>query len=468
MKQSVKILFFCFAFVGVALVGYTKSQPNIIFILADDLGKEWISAYGAEDIETPNIDALAESGMLFHNAYSMPQCTPSRATLLTGKHPYRTGYVNHWDVPRWGIAYFDWKQRQNTTFAHLLKDLGYNTAAAGKWQLNDFRLEPEAMRKHGFDDWAMWTGYETGVVPSKERYQDPYINTPEGSKTYKDKFGPDIYTDRLIAFMQTHKDEPFLLYYAMALPHTPFVSTPDEPEAETKLERHKAMTRYVDKMVGKIVDAVDALGLREKTIIIFTTDNGSTASVNGTRNGILVEGGKTDKTENGVCAPFIISAPGLVPEGVQTYALTDFADLLPTFVDLAGGEVPGDLAIDGVSIAPVILGEEEDSKRDWVLAMGHHPAILDEQGVRGREDFATRVIRDKEYKVWVSNEKEIIRLHNLIEDPWEKNNIIDSKEAEDLAALAKFQEIVDSLPDKDARPVYDPRTPNPWDKRIEP
>ena len=85
-------------------------KPNILFIMVDDLGKDWISCYGAQDITTPNIDALANGGMMFHNAYSMPSCTPSRATLLTGKYPWRNGYVNHWDVPRWGVAYFDWEK----------------------------------------------------------------------------------------------------------------------------------------------------------------------------------------------------------------------------------------------------------------------------------------------------------------------------------------------------------------------
>ncbi|MFZ9940941.1 MAG: sulfatase-like hydrolase/transferase, partial [Luteolibacter sp.] len=253
------------------------SRPNILFIMLDDLGKEWISCYGAQDIKTPNIDALAAGGMKFNNAYSMPQCTPSRTTLLTGKYPWRTGWANHWDVPRWGVAYFDWKQKKNITFARLMKDLGYATFAAGKWQINDFRVEPQAMKKHGFDDWAMWTGAETGNPPSDKRYHDPYINTPEGSKTYEGKFGPDLYSDHLIRFMRKHKEDPMCLYFPMALPHIPLVTTPDEPNAEGKLGKHQAMVRYADKMVGKIIEELNELKIRDRTIIIFTTDNGSTA-----------------------------------------------------------------------------------------------------------------------------------------------------------------------------------------------
>ena len=250
MKSNVPLRLLRFLIIGIGLVPAVLSgaqesppKPNIPSILADDLGKEWIGCYGAGDIRTPNIDALASGGMMFHNAWSMPQCTPSRATLLTGRYPWRNGWVNHWDVPRWGVAYFDWKQPGNTTFARLMKELGYATCAAGKWQINDFRLEPMAMKKHGFDDWAMWTGYESGVKASAERYRDPYINTPEGSRTYEEKFGPDLFADHLIGFMEEHHDEPMCLYYPMVLPHTPFTATPDEPDAKGRLEQHKAMVR---------------------------------------------------------------------------------------------------------------------------------------------------------------------------------------------------------------------------------
>ena len=465
MSGLKRLITLILALFGLALAAGAVEKPNILFIMVDDLGKEWISAYGAEDIETPHIDALAKGGMLFHNAYSMPQCTPSRATLLTGKYPWRNGYVNHWDVPRWGVGYFDWKQKENTTFARLMKKLGYATCAAGKWQINDFRLEPQAMKKHGFDDWAMWTGYETGVKASAERYQDAYIHTPEGSKTYKGKFGPDVYADRLIAFMEKHKNEPMCLYFPMALTHGPLVPTPDEPNAEGKLGRHKAMVRYTDKLVGKLVRALQQHGLRERTIVIFTTDNGSGGGITGTLKGRKVKGAKGKESEAGTCNPFIVNCPGLVPAGVKTEALTDFTDLLPTFVDLGGGKVPDDLTVDGVSMAPLLLGKKKDSSREWIMALGHGPAILDEKGVRGKKDFATRVIRDKQFKVWVSNEKKIIRLHDLKADPVEKENLLESGKPEHQAALKKLQAVLDTLPDKDARPLYEPRKANSWDRK---
>lgn len=127
-----------------------KQQPNILFILIDDLGKEWVSSYGAEGIKTPNIDKLAETEMAFENFYSMPQCTPSRITLMTGQYPFRHGWVNHWDVPRWGAGvHFDWTK--NPSLAKMMKNAGYKTAAAGKWQVNDFRVQPETMVHQGVE-----------------------------------------------------------------------------------------------------------------------------------------------------------------------------------------------------------------------------------------------------------------------------------------------------------------------------
>ncbi len=463
MIKKLNILLVLFAIVTPA---FAQQKPNILFILADDLGKEWISCYGAEDIQTPHIDALAKGGMKFSNAYSMPQCTPSRVAFLTGTYPWRNGWVNHWDVPRWGVGYFDWKQKRNTSIARLLKDAGYSTTAAGKWQINDFRTDPLAMKHHGFDDWLMWTGYETGVKASANRYADPYVNTPKGSTIHKDGFGPDLYTDHLIRFMKENREKPMFLYHAMALPHTPFTTTPDEPGAKTNLEKHKAMVRYMDKQVGRLVAALDEQGLRERTIIIFTTDNGSTHSITGTRDGRKVAGAKMNKSEAGVCSPFIVNAPGLVPAGIETNALTDFTDLLPTFVDIAGGKVPDDLEVDGVSLAPLILGKTKDSPREWIMALGHGNAKLDETGIRGVNDFSSRVIRDKRFKVWVDTNKKIERLHDLIRDPQEETNLllIGDLTAEQIAAVQKFQAVVNLLPDIDARPIYEPRKPNPWEK----
>jgi arylsulfatase A-like enzyme len=252
----------------------------------------------------------------------------------------------------------------------------------------------------------------------------------------------------------------------MALTHGPLVHTPAEPDVTEPVDKHKAMVRYTDHLVGRIVGALDELEIRDNTIVIFTTDNGSGGKHRGHINGREIPGGKAKKTENGVCAPFIVNCPGLTPTGVVTDALTDFTDLLPTFCELGGAEVPGDLEIDGVSIAPLLLGKAHDSPRDWIMALGHGAAAQDEKGVRGKADYTARVIRDKRFKVWVNEQRQIDRLHDLEADPFEETNLIESTRRRHRAALRKFQAVVDSTPERDARPQYEPRAPNPWDRKL--
>ncbi len=443
--------------------GRCRRPPNILFIMVDDLGAEWLSCYGGEEMKTPHLDQLAEGGMRFTSAYSMPQCTPTRATLLTGQYPFRHGWVNHWDVPRWGAGcHFDWKH--NTTFARILKTVGYATAAAGKWQINDFRVQPDAMAKHGFDEWCMWTGFETNNPPSAKRYWDPYIHTRDGSKTYTGRFGADVFVDFLIDFMSRHKDKPMMLYFPMALTHGPFTTTPLDPDAKGKLAKHKAMVRYTDHAVGRLVKALDDLKIRDNTIVIFSTDNGSGRGVTARMNGRKVSGGKATLGEPGVCAPFIVNGPGLVPAGVKTDALTDFTDLLPTFAELAGAELPKDSAVDGQSIAKLILGKAKDSPRDWIMAMGFGPARLTARGVEPKVPFADRVVRDKRYKLWVLNGKSA-KLYDLIADPAEKQNLIDSTDPNITAARKKLEAVVQSFPKRDARPKYDATPAQAWDRK---
>ncbi|MCP5115109.1 MAG: sulfatase-like hydrolase/transferase, partial [bacterium] len=383
---------------GLALAGLwcagaaAVDRPNIIFIMVDDLGPEWVSCYGAEDIRTPSLDKLAATGMKFEAAYSMPQCTPTRAALLTGQYPFRNGWVNHWDVPRWGAGcHFD--PKHNITFARLLKKVGYKTAVAGKWQINDFRIQPNVLREHGFDEWCMWTGYESQNRPSAERYWNPYIfTTPGKSRTYEGKLGPDIYNNFVLDFLKRHRREPMLVYYPMVLTHGPLVHTPDEMDVTETLDKHKAMTRYTDKLVGRVVDTLDELKIRDRTIVIFTTDNGTGRGIRGHMNGRLVSGGKAQLTENGPRQPFIVNGPGMVPVGVTTDALTDFTDMLPTFAELAGAELPEGVTLDGRSIAKVILGTEADGPREWIMAMGFGPARLDDKGVRPVKDYTDRVV----------------------------------------------------------------------------
>lgn len=431
-------------------------RPNIIFILADDMGKEWVSGYGADDILTPNLDKMAETGMQFNNVYSMPQCTPSRVTLLTGQYPYNHGWINHFDVPRWGHgAKFD--PAMNPTYAQFLRDAGYKTAATGKWQVNDFRLEPDLMVQAGFDDYFMWTGAEGGnVEASQKRYWDPYIHSKEGSKTYPGEFGPDLYNDFIIDFLRENKDEPMAIYYAMTLPHGPLVHTPAEPDVTEKMDKHKAMIHYVDILVGKLLNELDELGIRQNTIVFFTTDNGTAGSIVGSRNGINIRGGKTFLTENGVNAPMIVSCPGTIPSGTISNALVDFTDMLSTFAEIAGVPVPDNYQTDGFSFYKTLLDPSKENDRKWVLAMGSLSGNVGEDGmIKNWFTFRDRAFRDKQYKVYVDTLKQINRIFDISNDIMEENNLIDIHSEEISDVLDYYQKIIDGLPDEDANPKYE-------------
>ena len=445
-----------------AFSALAADKPNLIFILVDDLGKEWVSAYGAEGIKTPNLDKLAERGMRFENAYCMPQCTPTRVTLLTGQYPFHHGWTNHWDVPRWGAgAHFD--PSMNTSYPLALRKAGYKTAAAGKWQIDDFRVEPTAMHEAGFDQWCMWTGYETGVPASKQRYWDPYIATNGTSQAHPGKFGPDLYCDFLIRFMREHKDEPMLLYFPMALTHGPMTTTPDEPDVKGKAQ-FPAMVRYTDKLVGRLVAQVDSLGIADNTYLIFTTDNGTGIGMKNKRLGRTVAASKMKMIEAGTAMPFIVIGPGIEP-GTVTEALIDFTDIAPTFADLAGATLPKDRPIDGKSFAPLLRGQAKDSPRDWVMSMGGKFARLKDGRVVPAQPYDDRVLRDKRYKVWVSLQGEIEKLFDMKVDPWEANNLIESDMAEHKAAIKKFEDVLKTFPVVDAAPAYKKNPPQPWDRK---
>lgn len=441
-----------------------KKQPNILFIMLDDLGKEWVESYGAKDIKLPNITKLAESGTQFSNVYSMPQCTPSRVTLLTGQYPYTHGWVNHWDVPRWGGGcHFD--PEKYPCLPRILKQAGYATAAAGKWQIDDFRVEPEAMQQAGFDDYCMWTGFEAGVKASARRYWDPYIHTKDGSKTYSGQFGEDVFTEFIINFMKKHKDQPMFLYYPMCLPHGPFTTTPSEKDVTGKENQHRAMVRYTDQILAKLIKALEDLQIRDNTIVIWTTDNGTSGSLKNLLKGRMVKGGKQKTTENGINAPFIVNCPGMVPADRISDALVDFADLLPTFAELAGTKPSTDHPIDGLSFAQHLLGQTPDSPRQSILAMGgRNEARLTNNGVQNKYVFRDRVVRDKRYKLYFDINRKPVKLVDLKNDLDEKTNLIVQPEVKSI--LDKLVQAESKWPAQDAAPRYTPNPPQKWDVKI--
>jgi arylsulfatase A-like enzyme len=443
-------------------------RPNILFVMLDDMGKEWVSAYGSENVSTPWIDSLADEGMRFDNAWMTPQCTPTRIALLTGQYPFRNGWVNHWDVPRWGHGYFDWRLYPN--LAGTLRSAGYATAAAGKWQVNDFRIEPEAMVKHGFDSYAMWTGFEEGVEASAERYWDPYVHTAEGSRTYEGRFGADVFAEHLVTFIEQHADQPWFAYLPLALPHPPYVTTPNAPDLGDDDEaRYRAMAEYGDFTIGRLVQKIDELGLGDNTLIIVTTDNGSPRSMIGTTEGRVVRGGKSLTGENGINVPFVVRWPAKIRPGQRTDALVDPTDMLPTFAELAGTKLPDEHVIDGQSFAALLRGEAEDGPRTWIMAMGgRNEAAVSDAGIENKYVFRDRVIRDKRYKLYIAPtpQRTAEKLVDLQLDPDEQFDLLGSDDPEVKAAYERLMAVARSFPDRDNDPQYTRRGANDWDVAV--
>ena len=286
-----------------------KQRPNIVFILADDLGTDVPGCYGGLSYHTPNIDQLAKDGTLFTQCYSAPVCSPSRVKLLTGRYGFRTGQT-------WGYIPSD-----EITFGQLLRQTGYKTAIAGKWQLALLKNDPDHIRKMRFDESCVF-GWHEGP-----RYYDPLIYKNGKILTnVKDKYGTDVYSDFLIDFIKRNRKNHFLAYYAMALPHESSNDLPEPPPFGPKgrYETYKENVEYADKMIGKVIKALNDLDLLDKTVILFSGDNGTpwhyiTRYENGkyirkliySRVGdSLVPGGKGFMTNAGTHVPLIISWKG--------------------------------------------------------------------------------------------------------------------------------------------------------------
>jgi len=408
-----------------------SSRPNIIFIMVDDMGRDWVSCYGSEH-PTPNVDRLARQGLRYETAWSMPICTPTRVTLLTGQYPFRHGWTRHHDVPRWGGDGLDWNRF--TTFARVLRDAGYKTGIGGKWQVNDLRDQPDALKQHGFDEHCVWTGAESGRPETELRYANGYIMTNGHRESVS--FGPDTINQFAIDFVQRHRDEPFLFYYPMLLAHGPLGTTPSSEPAVpgTKQDQFAGYITYMDDLVGRLIDAVDRAGLADKTMIILTGDNGSLMA--GTLDGAAYKKGKGELADWGVHVPLIVRAPFLIPQsGFTSSDLVDFTDFYPTLVELAGATLPHGVVLDGKSLVPSLSGDEDPfKKRNWIYS----------------QLGTSRMVRDWQFSL--DNQGGCYRLS---EDPLQTDNLFVSKERIVPGRRARLQMILDRIP-PDAPPPFAP------------
>ncbi len=413
-------------------------RPNILFILLDNVGKDWFRCYGSQEDVTPSIDRLAREGLQFRNFYITPVCSTSRHMLLTGRYPFRTGWHTHHDPAIYGGGYFDWNRE--ITFARVLQQAGYRTAISGKWQINDFTdpAQKDALAEHGFEEHCLWPEGPKGHPAHKQRYWDPYILINGEHVDMTGKFGPDVCCDWMIDYMARHREEPFLAYYSAILTHIPVVETPANRGQEmTAREKFEGMVSYADQIIGRFINGLEEAGLRENTIVFIAADNGTDNgtdqgdehSLGGRINGRVSGEGIYSLTERGINVPFIVNCPGIVPVGYSD-DLIDASDVLPTLAGLAGAPLPDDRVIDGWSFAPQLLGKEPDRPwRTWCLT----------------QYYTRRVVRSQRFKLYSTGE-----FFDLSEDPLEQHDLSDAERlVADEATNAghrHLQGVLDSLP----------------------
>lgn len=414
--------------------GAAPRPPNLVFILADDLGTDWLGCYGSSH-PTPQIDRLARSGVRFETAWASPICTPTRVMMLTGQYPGRTGWTEHYDVPRWGGAGLI--PGRFPTWPLALKKAGYATAIAGKWQINDLRARADILQAHGFDRHCMWPGVEEGNPPSVKRYWDAFLQTDGQRKIHSGEYGPDVTQRFVLDFIRQNAARPFALYYPVIAVHAPNEPTPlnraHPPRGEAAL--YAGSVTYLDRQVGELLDELERLKLAENTVVIFAGDNGS--STDGTLHGRPVKAGKGRTVERGLHVPLIVRLPG-TRGGWSTSALADLSDLYPTLLDLAGVASPTGSTLDGRSWVPLLREDPQYVPREWIFAQ------------RDR----SRTVRDARFKLDSDG-----GFFDVATDPDQRQPVAPDRDPAAAAAHRKLRAALETLPADAPTPPFPGYTP---------
>lgn len=408
----------------------THQQPNIVLLMADDMGFECLSIHGSLSYETPFLDELARKNIHFLQAHSQPLCTPSRVKIMTGRYNYRNYKA---------FGYLDVNEK---TFGNYLQEAGYASCVVGKWQLNRYKQgTPDAQyvnRPHhfGFDEYCVWN-----FIGKGGRYANPLLyQNGEKLETTEEDYGPDIVSEYAVKFMEQNKDQPFFLYYPMILTHGPFVPTPDSEEwadPKTRQKRDKRffadMMAYTDKIVKKLADKLDELGIRDNTIFMFTSDNGTHYSLTTQTTSGPFPGGKGTMPDAGNHVPMIVSWPNGGQEGVIYKELIEFSDFLPTILEAAG--IPRPSYIDGESFYPILNGTSHQSRETIFV---HYDPLR--RG--GNKRYYGRFVRNKDYKLYNDG-----RFYHVREDKWETQPLsAHDLTAEQLRLKIAFQLELDQAP----------------------
>ena len=407
--------------------GATDAPPNIIYILADDLGYGELGSYGQTKIKTPHLDRLAAEGLRFTQHYSgSPVCAPSRATLMSGKHTGHTLVRDNYELG--GFA--DDEERGQLplppgsfTLGRMLQGQGYATAAIGKWGLGGpgstgvpheqgfdlFYGYLDQKQAHNYYPTHLWRNAEWDTLRNPyfhphQRFEGDDPNDPAAYDSYKGvDYAGDLMADEALQFIRDHQDRPFFLYLPHPVPHLA-LQVPDEELAQYEglfdespylgdkgylphirpQSAYAAMITRMDAYVGRVLDLLDELDLTDNTLVMFSSDNGPTY-VGGVNTDLFesagpLRGGKGEVYEGGIRVPMIARWPGRVAPGTVTDHVSAFWDVVPTLGDLAGATPPAD--IDGVSFLPTLLGEGEQAQHDHLYWEYHGRSWNGAQAVR--------------------------------------------------------------------------------------
>lgn len=413
------------------------SQPNIVFIFADDLGYGDLSCYGATDINTPNIDKIAQSGIKFTEFYSVsPVCTPSRFGLMTGRYPVRDG-VHH------GVFFPEsWTGMDTSeiTMAQMLKEAGYATGIIGKWHLGHHRQFLPLQR--GFD-------YYFGIPYSNDMEAVVYLRGNDVVDQEVDQSqNVKTYTREALQFIEKHQHEPFFLYLPHSMPHVPIYAS-EEFKGSSERGLYGDVIQEIDWSVGQVINKLQALGLEDNTMVVFTSDNGPWVTMidHGGSPGNL-RCGKQTTFEGGMRVPCVVQWKANIQPGQVIEGMHNMMDWFPTFATLVNGEVPNDRPIDGRNIAPVLRkeGKREDDK------LAYYSNRTGELSAFRSGDWKLKLPMKIPYRGRYGYEGEPahgLLLFNLKDDPGEKHNLAEKypEKVEELnMEIKKFKENLGALP----------------------
>lgn len=449
---------------GVVACSAANAKPNILLIYVDDLGYGDLGSYGHPVIQTPNLDKLASEGLRLTNYYAPSAlCSPSRAALLTGRTPYRSG-IKSWIPENSGI----YLREEETTLAEILKTRGYATALVGKWHLNSDLADKEEAQPadHGFD-YAY--GHNAFQIPTNRNPTNIFRNGEAlgGQEGYT----AELYADEAIRWLrQQTSGAPFFLLLSMAEPHSQFENPPEYNNMYRQYTRgeiipiydpggipkekliprgpgeYYANITYMDAQLGRVLDELELQGLTDDTVIVFASDNGPVTSawrtwweVNAYGSTGGLRGRKHYLYEGGIKVPAIIKYPGLIDAGsVSDQAVTGM-DLFVTLANLAGAGIPADRPIDGVNIEAVFRGEKLESRvMFWAI-----PTDTDIEFV----------IRKNNWKLFIDKKHKPVELYNLADDPLEFFNVLQQEKAVSRDLMGLFTEFIRSIDEDPIRPA---------------